>query len=155
MVRVSWKKEKWLPQKRSVFPVPGGTQAEAVQPPGEDVVKRMEKLDLVVFQVWESESHQKGKCLFLPALHPHPPHYFSGKYQEAWEFYLQIQPLHFSLFDLRTRFQTSLVVQWLRLCTSIAEGTVQSLGGKGKVLHVCSLTKKEKTDFFEIQKTEF
>ena len=71
------------------------------------------------------------------------------------EFYLQIQPLHFSLFDLRTRFQTSLVVQWLRLCTSIAEGTVQSLGGKGKVLHVCSLTKKEKTDFFEIQKAEF
>lgn len=37
-------------KKRSVFPVPGGTHAEAGQPPGEDVVKGMEKLDLVAFQ---------------------------------------------------------------------------------------------------------
>ena len=153
MVRVSWKK-KWLPQKRSVFPVPGGTQAEAVQPPGEDVVKRLEKLDLVAFQVWESESLiRTGSVYFCQLSTPILLIIFLGNPRRI-EFYLQIQPLHFSLFDLRTRFQTSLVVQWLRLCTSIAEGTVQSLGGKGKVLHVCSLTKKEKTDFFEIQKAE-
>ena len=96
-------------------------------------------------RVWES--HQKGKCLFLPALHPHTPHYFSRKSQEAWEFYLQIQPSHFSLFDLTTRFQTSLVVQWLRLCTSTAEDTVQYLGREGEFLHVMQFGQKRKNRF--------
>ena len=41
-------------------------------------------------------------------------------------------------------FKTSLEVQWLRLCTAIAGGTVSIPGRGTEILHVACMAKKKK-----------